>query len=177
MTLSPPSRKRRLALDRGEITTRPTSPSKHGMCLRSSRKSPLIQEHALKSPLIQEHALKSPLIQEHALKSPLIQEHALKSPLIQELTPPSLKNETQKPFKTPRKPLLIPRISRKRVRLEFKEPDPATITSLSDLFDYDDFVTRKPRIPKFPRLPSTSPTSSDELPQELHYLICEDNFL
>ena len=53
--LSPQSRKRRLALDSGEITTRPTSTSRHGMCLRNSRKSPLVQEPTTpKSPPIQE---------------------------------------------------------------------------------------------------------------------------
>ena len=57
--------------------------------------------------------------------------------------------ETPEPFKTPRKPLLIPKISRKRVMLEFKEPDPATFTSLTELFDYGDIITRNPEIVNF----------------------------
>ena len=136
VSLSPPSRKRRRGLDSDEIATPPTSPTKHGMCLRNSPKSPLVKE----------------------------------------LTPKSLKNETPEPFKTPRKPLLIPKISRKRVRLEFREPDPATFTSLAELFDYDEIITRKPRIPKLPRLPRITPTSTEDI-TPLHHLICREKYL
>ena len=86
-------------------------------------------------------------------------------------TPKDLKCVTPDVFKTPRKPLLITRISHKRPKLEFNPPDPTNFTSLSELFDYDDIITRR----STPRIPPIHSKSSKDI--SLNHLICEEEFV
>ena len=90
-------------------------------------------------------------------------------------TPKDLKSVTEHVFKTPRRPLLISRICRKRTKLEFKPPDPDNFTSLTEFFDYDDILTRSTPAPRIPPIPPRRRKSGEDIC--LNHLICEEEFI
>ena len=87
-------------------------------------------------------------------------------------TPKDLKSVTEHVFKTPRRPLLISRICRKRTKLEFNPPNPDNFTSLTEFFDYDDILERSTPVPRIPPIPPSHRKSTEYI--SLDHLICEE---
>ena len=90
-------------------------------------------------------------------------------------TPKDLKSVTEHVFKTPRRPLLINRIYRKRTKLEFNPPSPDKFTPLSEFFDYDDMIARSTPVPRIPPIPPRHRKSTERI--SLDHLICEEEFV
>ena len=90
-------------------------------------------------------------------------------------TPKDLKSVTEHVFKTPRRPLLISRICRKRTKLEFNPPSPDKFTPLSEFFDYDDITARSAPVPRIPPIPPSHRKSTKYI--SLDHLICEEEFV
>ena len=167
--LSPPSPKRK----RSDLEPIPLSPPSPKRKHSDSEPIPLSPPSRKRKLATEMDAFTTPPTS--PTKHSMCLRNSPKSSQPQTPTPKDLKSVTEHVFKTPRRPLLISRICRKRTKLEFNPPSPDKFTPLSEFFDYDDITARSAPVPRIPPIPPSHRKSTKYI--SLDHLICEEEFV